>query len=87
MIADDQFVVRQILEILLAEFGLKDRALVCKNGVEVVDYFKKFFDELEQSNVQPAKEKRLRHVSLLLMDINMPFKSGLEAKKEVCEMF
>ena len=47
MIADDQFVVRQIMQVFLDEIGLRDRVIFCKNGEEVVQYFKGFFDALK----------------------------------------
>ena len=40
MIADDQFVVRQIMQVYLDELGLLNRVIFCKNGEEVVEYFK-----------------------------------------------
>ena len=39
MIADDQFVVRQIMKVYLSEMGLADRVIFCKDGKEVVKYF------------------------------------------------
>ena len=52
MIADDQYVVRQILKVYFSELGLLDRVMFCKDGVEVVDHFKRFLNEHEQSNGQ-----------------------------------
>ena len=87
MFADDQFVVRQIMQVFFDEIGILDRVIFCKNGEEVVEYFKEFFNGLRTENLRSSKPDRQRPVTLLLMDINMPYKSGLEARKEVCEMF
>ena len=87
MFADDQFVVRQIMQVFFDEIGVLDRVVFCKNGEEVVEYFQRFFDEIQTETAQLDIQMCARPITLLLMDINMPFKSGLEAKKEVCEMF
>ena len=87
MFADDQFVIRQIMQVFFDEIGVLDRVVFCKNGEEVVEYFQRFFDEIETETAQIDIQMCVRPITLLLMDINMPFKSGLEAKKEVCEMF
>ena len=39
MIADDQFVVRQVMDMHLTSLGLKDLVMLCENGEEVVRYF------------------------------------------------
>ena len=36
MIADDQFVVRQVIWMYLEELGLGDRVISCSDGEEVV---------------------------------------------------
>ena len=87
MFADDQFVIRQIMQVFFDEIGVLDRVVICKNGEEVVEYFQRFFDEIQTETAQIDIQMCVRPITLLLMDINMPFKSGLEAKKEVCEMF
>ena len=84
--ADDQFVVRQVMQVYFQELGILDRVLFCKNGDEVVDFFRGFFNEL-QSNPGNGQNISFRPVTLLLMDINMPFKSGLEANREVLQLF
>ena len=87
IVADDQFVVRQILQFYFNEVGLSDRILFCKNGEEVVEIVSGLLGKLKVSDIQPGTQLKARPVSLILMDINMPFKSGLEAKKEVCELY
>ena len=87
IVADDQFVVRQILQVYFHEVGLSKRVLFCKNGSEVVELVRGFLKQLKASDLQPDTKIKARPVSLILMDINMPFKSGLEAKKEVCELY
>ena len=61
--------------------------MFCKNGSEVVEFVRGFLEQLTASDSQSDTRIKFRPVSLILMDINMPFKSGLEAKKEVCELY
>ena len=39
MFADDQFVIRQIMQVFFDEIGVLDRVVFYKNGEEVVEYF------------------------------------------------
>ena len=87
IVADDQFVVRQMFQAFFDEIVLSDRILFCKNGQEVVELVKGFLKQLTTSDPTLDTQTKVRPVSLILMDINMPFKSGLEAKKEVCELY
>ena len=87
IVADDQFVVRQTLEVYFDDVVLSDRILFCKNGQEVVELVKGFLKQLTTSDPTLDTQTKVRPVSLILMDINMPFKSGLEAKKEVFELY
>ena len=75
------------MQVYLDELGLLNRVIFCKNGEEVVEYFKKALSGLKADAKHTNKKICARPVTLLLMDINMPFKSGLEATKEVCELF
>ena len=43
--------------------------------------------QLTTPDSQRDMQIKARPVSLILMDINMPFKSGLEANKEVRELY
>ena len=84
--ADDQFVVRQAMQVYFDELGILNRVMFCRNGEEVVQFFKNFFKEL-QANTGDLPHQTLQPVTLLLMDINMPIKNGLEATREVKELF
>ena len=75
------------MQVYLDELGLLSRAIFCKNGEEVVEYFKGLLNGLKADVKLSDKKNCARPVTLLLMDINMPFKSGLEATKEVFELF
>ena len=61
--------------------------MFCKNGSEVVEFVRGFLEQLTASDSQSDTRIKFRPVSLILMDINMPFKSGLEAKKEISELY
>ena len=60
------------MQVYLSELGLTDRVIFCKNGKEVVKYFKRFFSEQRHGDDQAERNIRLRHVSLMMLDINMP---------------
>ena len=78
MVADDQFVVQQVMRVFFNELGILGRVLFCNNGEEVLEFFKGFFSQLEDSTIEKDKKGCVRPITLLLMDINMPFKNGLE---------
>ena len=61
--------------------------MFCKTGSEVVELVKGFLKQITASNSQLDTKNKARPVSLILMDINMPLKSGLEAKKEITELY
>ena len=41
------------MTVIFNELGLSDRMILCKNGEEVVDYFKVFIDEHKKDESQP----------------------------------
>lgn len=47
MIADDQYVVRQVIEMYLRDLGLDERVILCKNGEEVIEYFRNFLSQID----------------------------------------
>ena len=49
MVADDQFVVQQVMRVFFNELGILGRVLFCNNGEEVLEFFKGFFSQLEAS--------------------------------------
>ena len=61
--------------------------MFCKNGSEVVEFVRGFLKQLTKPDSQLDTKIKARPVSLILMDINMPLKSGLEAKKEISELY
>ena len=76
------------MKVYLDELGLLNRVIFCKNGEEVVDYFKDFLNKFQdEGSVSDKGSLCTRPVALLLMDINMPLKSGIEAKVEVDQLF
>ena len=87
MIADDQFVVRQVIWMYLENLGLGDEVISCSDGEEVVLYFRNFLDKIGKEVSLKNDHICVQPVSLLMMDINMPIKTGLEAKDEVCQLF
>ena len=76
------------MRVCFDELGILDRVIFCENGEEVVDYFKNFLNEVQdEGSVSDKGLLCTRPVALLLMDINMPLKSGLEAKVEIDQLF
>ena len=53
------------------------------NGQEVVDYIDKLLEDIEMGRSEPKTQP----VALLLLDINMPLLSGMEACKLVKEKY
>ena len=87
MIADDKYVVQAVMKIIFEELGLSDRVIFCDNGEEVIDFFKLQLSELKCQTAPTEGRNLAKPVALLLMEINMLMKNGLETKKEVCELY
>ena len=75
------------MKVILSELDLSNRIIFCKNGEEVVRFFKNFLNELKRNIRESDVRHQAKPVVLLLMDINMPLKSGPEAKKEICDLY
>ena len=57
------------------------------NGQEVVDYFDSLLEDIKQNDSQVSRMTPQQPVALLLLDINMPIMSGMEALKAIKEKF
>ena len=83
--ADDQYINRVSLSMNLQDIGMADRLVKLSNGQEVIDYFKRMFDELEQN--EPTSLTTIQPVTLLLLDINMPILTGIQTYVLVKKMY
>ena len=69
----------------MKEAGVADRLSMFGDGKETIDYFKELLVKILQD---PNKVPDISWpVSLLLLDINMPGISGIEATKQVKRLF
>lgn len=71
LIEDNPADIRLIMEII-SEFSIENKINVVKNGVEALDYLYK------RDNY-----KNVETPNLILLDLNLPKKSGLEVLKEI----
>ena len=69
----------------LSDLGLAKRLVMLSNGQEVIDYCDKLYEDLYRS--QTEGELPLQPVALLLLDINMPIKNGIETLLVIKEKF
>ena len=66
----------QSVSLHLSDQGLSRRAEFFRNGQEVVNYFTTLLKNYEQDDLN---ESRIQPIALLLLDINMPIMTGIEA--------
>ena len=67
------------------DLGISDKLTIFSDGKNVVDHFKEILDDI--ANQAVVERKPIQPVSLLLLDINMPIKSGLEAIIDIKEKY
>ena len=83
--ADDQVINQKLLQLSMKEAGVADRLSMFGDGKETIDYFKELLDNILHDPDQVPDI--IQPVSLLLLDINMPGISGIEATKQVKRLF
>ena len=67
----------------LQDIGVAERLVMFANGQEVVDYFDKLLNDIDLNSVSTV----IQPVSLLILDINMPIKNGIDTMRAIREMF
>ena len=78
--ADDQVINIEVLKSQLCELGVNQMCTYCYDGQETIDKtFGHFMSRLENK----TNEERIQPVSFLLLDFQMPKKTGLEVFNEV----
>ena len=63
------------------EMGISEKLIMFSDGQNVAEYFDGILDSIELSHLD--EENRVQPVSLLLLDINMPMLTGMEAIKRI----
>lgn len=75
MVAEDNEMLRKLMAQLLEKLGYKSSQVVlCNNGQEAVDYFK-------------TRNPKEYDIDLILMDCWMPIMDGLDATKQILDLF
>ena len=77
--ADDNYFNIEILRLTFGKLDLQDYCSYVSDGQEVVEWCKKNFEK--------AKDARENQIFLLLSDLEMPYKNGLQACKEVRKLY
>jgi CheY-like chemotaxis protein len=75
MVAEDNEMLRKLMAQLLEKLGYKSSQVVlCNNGQEAVDYFR-------------TRNPKEYDIDLILMDCWMPIMDGLDATKQILDLF
>jgi CheY-like chemotaxis protein len=75
MVAEDNDMLRKLMAQLLEKLGYKSSQVVlCNNGKEAVDYFR-------------TRNPKEYDIDLILMDCWMPIMDGLDATKQILDLF
>ena len=77
--ADDNYFNIEILRLTFGKLDLQDYCSYVSDGQEVVEWCKKNFEK--------AKEAQENQILFLLSDLEMPYKNGLQACKEVRKLY
>ena len=82
VIVDDQYVSKQSVELKVQDLSLKNKLVMLSNGQEACTFF-----EAALNDIQTSKPSAQRHVALLLIDINMPIMTGMQAVKIIRQKY
>jgi signal transduction histidine kinase/AmiR/NasT family two-component response regulator len=75
MVVEDNEILRRVMAQLLEKLGYhSSQVVLCNNGLEAVDYFRN-------------RAPRERDIDLILMDCWMPILDGLDATRQILDMF
>ena len=75
------------MKINFSEVGIVNKLLIFTNGQDAVDHFDKILANLENDMDERGDQETVQPVKLLLLDINMPIVSGMEALKQIKEKY
>lgn len=83
IIADDKYINIELLHMRLQSVGLDQFCVFCQDGQVVVDEIKKIVNEA----LLKAKYFPVTPIAILILDVNMPIKSGPEALKDILQFY
>ena len=75
------------MKMKFTEIKKSDNLAVFSDGLETIEYFDKVLSEVVSNGFNTFEESSLQPVSLLLLDINMPKMSGIEALKIIKQKY
>lgn len=85
IVAEDQLINIEVLKTHMSELGVQQITSFCINGQEAIDTAKRI---LEQTLVDfEGHVRKLRPISFMLLDFQMPLKNGIQVLQEVLEIF
>ena len=77
VVVDDQYVSLQSVMLKVEDLGITNKLVMLSNGQEACDFFEGALKETENLGNSASEQP----VCLLLIDINMPIMTGMEAVK------
>ena len=69
------------------ELGIEEKLKIFSDGRRVVDYISEVIDDLDSSSGGVATKWPVQPVTLLLLDVNMPILTGMEAMKMIRDKY
>ena len=69
------------------ELGISNRLLTFSDGQKTIDMFTQIIGDLDQLDASLLGDQPYQPVALLLLDINMPHVSGIEAIKVIRQLY
>ena len=83
IVAEDQKVNLDALQMNINAIGLDKKCEYCIDGRETLEVAKQI---LEEALLKPSDE-RVRPIAMMLLDLQMPYKSGIEVVKEIQKFY
>ena len=83
--ADDQNINIEVLKTDFAELNLTDKVEFASNGQEVIDLVKEIFEACASQITSTTSV--LKPIDLLLIDFQMPFKTGFQVIEEIKQYY
>ena len=83
--ADDQNINIEVLKTDFAELNLSDQVEFASNGQQVIDLVKETFEACAAKIT--SNTELIKPIDLLLIDFQMPFKTGLQVIEEIKQYY
>ena len=85
--ADELVLNHRTMETQMKQLGKHYNLMLCKNGLETIEYFDKMLSDVASKGPNTFEESCQQPVSLLLIDINISKYTGMEVLKIVKEKY